>query len=96
MSQVVFKAFDEYTKISVMMVGIFQFVYCAIVGTFPFNSFLAGFISTIASFILGVCLRMQLNPQNKAEFHNIAPERAIADFIFAHILLHLVVLNFIG
>jgi len=43
-----------------------------------------------------VCLRVQINPQNKAEFSGIGPERAFADFIFAHVILHLVVINFIG
>ena len=37
----------------IMMTGIIQFMYCCLVGTFPFNSFLAGFISTIGSFVLG-------------------------------------------
>ena len=43
-----------------------------------------------------VCLRMQTNPQNKTQFLNISPERAFADFIFANVVLHLVVINFIG
>ena len=46
--------------------------------------------------MLSVCLRVQINPQNKAEFSGIGPERAFADFIFAHVILHLVVINFIG
>jgi oligosaccharyltransferase complex subunit epsilon len=37
----------------VLITGIIQFVYCALVGTFPFNSFLSGFISTVGSFVLG-------------------------------------------
>lgn len=36
----------------ILLTGIIQFVYCALVGTFPFNSFLSGFISTVGSFIL--------------------------------------------
>lgn len=43
-----------------------------------------------------VCLRIQINPQNKGEFLSISPERAFADFLFAHTVLHLVVMNFIG
>ena len=43
-----------------------------------------------------VCLRLQVNPQNKQDFAGISPERAFADFIFANITLHLVVMNFIG
>ncbi|XP_029813835.1 dolichyl-diphosphooligosaccharide--protein glycosyltransferase subunit DAD1 [Manacus vitellinus] len=63
---------------------------------FPFNSFLSGFISAVGSFILGVCLRIQINPQNKGEFQGISPERAFADFLFANTILHLVVINFVG
>lgn len=37
---------------AVLLTGIVQFVYCALVGTFPFNSFLAGFISTVGMFVL--------------------------------------------
>ena len=47
-------------------------------------------------FYVAVCLRIQVNPQNKNEFQNISPERAFADFIFVHVILHLVVINFIG
>eukprot|EP01027_Heterolobosea_sp_BB2_P001320 GEZU01002021.1.p1 GENE.GEZU01002021.1~~GEZU01002021.1.p1 ORF type:complete len:137 (-),score=9.38 GEZU01002021.1:93-464(-) len=36
----------------ILLTGIIQFVYCALVGTFPFNSFLAGFISCIGLFVL--------------------------------------------
>lgn len=43
-----------------------------------------------------VCLRIQINPQNKTEFLSISPERAFADFLFAHTVLHLVVMNFVG
>merc|ERR1712025_56967 len=80
----------------VMVTGIFQFLYCCLVGTFPFNSFLSGFISCVGTFVLGVCLRVQTNPRNQSEFRGISPERAFADFIFANIILHLVVMNFIG
>lgn len=37
----------------VLLTGVIQFAYCCLVGTFPFNSFLAGFISTVGSFVLG-------------------------------------------
>jgi len=36
----------------VLLTGIVQFAYCILVGTFPFNSFLSGFISTVATFVL--------------------------------------------
>lgn len=105
------KLIDAYLTY-ILLTGIMQFVYCLLVGTFPFNSFLAGFISTVGSFVLAglfaffkfyitffffsVCLRIQVNPQNKSQFPHISPERAFADFIFAHVILHLVVANFLG
>ncbi|KAB7506833.1 UNVERIFIED_CONTAM: hypothetical protein RMT77_007462 [Armadillidium vulgare] len=89
------KIIDVYI-LYIFLTGVIQFLYCCLVGTFPFNSFLSGFISTIGCFILGVCLRLQANPQNKHQFYGISPERGFADFIFAHVVLHLVVMNFIG
>jgi len=89
------KIVDSYL-LYILLTGIIQFVYCCLVGTFPFNSFLAGFVSCVGSFILGVCLRVQSNPENKIDFASISPERAFGDFIFAHVVLHLVVMNFIG
>ncbi|XP_055303029.1 dolichyl-diphosphooligosaccharide--protein glycosyltransferase subunit DAD1 [Sitodiplosis mosellana] len=80
----------------IVLTGVIQFVYCCLVGTFPFNSFLSGFISTVSCFVLGVCLRLQVNPENKLQFVGISPERGFADFILAHVILHLVVVNFIG
>lgn len=206
---VLYKFGSEYTKntpkklkiidaylLYVFLTGVIQFVYCCLVGTFPFNSFLSGFISCVSCFILGgnyndiryviyihylyvhyfafpggydspsstfnkcmvpfyvfkyrwcapffishrfiycairasfntpkfnntykvklsfsphvphrlgylmalhfcfsVCLRLQVNPQNRSQFHGISPERGFADFIFAHIILHIVIMNFIG
>eukprot|EP00053_Salpingoeca_punica_P021411 m.212969 g.212969 ORF g.212969 m.212969 type:complete len:114 (+) comp22283_c0_seq1:118-459(+) len=89
------KIIDAY-MVYIFLTGVMQFVYCCLVGTFPFNSFLSGFISTIASFVLAACLRLQCNPENKAHFEGISQERAFADFLFCHLILHLVVLNFIG
>jgi len=89
------KVLDAYL-LYILLTGVMQFVYCCLVGTFPFNSFLSGFISSVGSFVLAVCLRVQVNPQNKNEFLGISPERAFGDFIFAHVILHLVVINFIG
>ncbi|XP_061875860.1 dolichyl-diphosphooligosaccharide--protein glycosyltransferase subunit DAD1-like [Colius striatus] len=89
------KVLDAYL-LYVLLSGALQFGYCLGVGTFPFNSFLSGFISAVGSFILGVCLRIQINPQNKGQFQGISPERAFADFLFASTILHLVVINFVG
>ena len=82
----------------ILLTGGIQFVYCLLVGSFPFNSFLSGFISCVSCFVLAVALRIQINPDNKQDFAGtgISPERAFADFLFAHLILHLVVVNFIG
>ncbi|VDH91645.1 dolichyl-diphosphooligosaccharide--protein glycosyltransferase subunit dad1-like [Mytilus galloprovincialis] len=109
LTSVLSKFYDEYVNntpkrlklvdaylLYIVLTGVFQFIYCALVGTFPFNSFLSGFISSVGSFVLAVCLRLQVNAQNKNEFTGISPERAFADFIFASVILHLVVMNFIG
>lgn len=119
------KIIDAYL-LYIFLTAVIQFVYCCLVGTFPFNSFLSGFISTVSSFVLGgkipnlendlnrrvrenwynliikhylllsVCLRLQVNPENKNEFQGLSAERGFADFIFAHLVLHIVVINFIG
>ncbi|CAG0914362.1 unnamed protein product [Notodromas monacha] len=47
------KIIDAYL-LYVLLTGILQFVYCCLVGTFPFNSFLSGFISTVGCFSLAV------------------------------------------
>ena len=53
------KIIDAYLTY-IFFTGVVQFVYCCLVGTFPFNAFLSGFISSVASFVLGVCLRLQV------------------------------------
>lgn len=45
------KLIDAYL-LYILLTGIMQFGYCCLVGTFPFNSFLSGFISTVGSFVL--------------------------------------------
>uniref|UniRef100_A0A0E0KPZ8 Dolichyl-diphosphooligosaccharide--protein glycosyltransferase subunit DAD1 n=1 Tax=Oryza punctata TaxID=4537 RepID=A0A0E0KPZ8_ORYPU len=63
--------------------ALIQVVYMGIVGSFPFNSFLS------------VCLRIQVNKDNK-EFKDLPPERAFADFVLCNLVLHLVIMNFLG
>jgi oligosaccharyltransferase complex subunit epsilon len=45
------KLIDAYL-VYVVLTGVIQFAYCLLVGTFPFNSFVSGFISTVGCFIL--------------------------------------------
>jgi len=79
-----------------VVVGILQFVYCVIVGNYPFNAFLSGFSATVGQFVLTASLRIQTNAANKAEFSSVSPERAFADFIFGSLILHFFCVNFIN
>lgn len=61
------KLIDSYL-VYVLLTGILQFAYCTLVGTFPFNSFLSGFISTISCFVLGGELLYQFKMIKKLIF----------------------------
>ncbi|CEH18149.1 defender against cell death 1 [Ceraceosorus bombacis] len=76
--------------------GIIQFVYCFLVSDFPFNSFVAGFASTVGQFVLLAALRIQANESNSSDFPKSSPERAFGDFLFSSIVLHFFVVNFLG
>ncbi|KAI9488213.1 DAD/Ost2 [Zychaea mexicana] len=89
------KLIDVYLSY-IMLSGIIQFVYMILAGTFPYNAFLAGFISTVGSFVLAVNLRIQTNPQNASTFKTISPERAFADFVAISLLLHFFCVHFLG
>lgn len=71
---IVGKLFDDYKTLTpkkiklvdaylfcILLTGVIQFVYCCLVGTFPFNAFLSGFISTVASFVLAGKVLLLLN-----------------------------------
>lgn len=38
--------------LATLVMGCVQFAYCMMVGTFPFNSFLAGFLACVGVFVL--------------------------------------------
>uniref|UniRef100_A0A4W3H9A9 Dolichyl-diphosphooligosaccharide--protein glycosyltransferase subunit DAD1 n=1 Tax=Callorhinchus milii TaxID=7868 RepID=A0A4W3H9A9_CALMI len=73
-------------------------LYCAIHTQFNLQYILSSVTAcvTVCVILTAVCLRIQINSQNKGEFAGISPERAFADFLFASTILHLVVINFIG
>jgi len=83
---------DQFIIFAILVGGI-QFVYMLLVGQFPFNSFLAGFISSVGVFVFTVCLRLQI--LNEKEF-GISHERSYADFVVCNIILFFVVITFIG
>ncbi|KAL9053030.1 MAG: hypothetical protein Q9162_005018 [Coniocarpon cinnabarinum] len=78
------------------IVGAVQFLYCLIVGNYPFNAFLAGFSATVGQFVLTASLRIQTNPANRSEFKSVSDERAFADFVFGSLILHFFCVNFIN
>ncbi|KAL4565315.1 hypothetical protein LXL04_029404 [Taraxacum kok-saghyz] len=85
---------DLYVVFAVFT-AVIQVVYMAVVGSFPFNSFLSGVLSCVGTAVLAVCLRIQVNKENK-EFKDLPPERAFADFVLCNLVLHLVIMNFLG
>ncbi|GAB4834783.1 Dolichyl-diphosphooligosaccharide-protein glycosyltransferase subunit dad1 [Ancistrocladus abbreviatus] len=89
-----YQIIDLYVMFAVST-ALIQVVYMAIVGSFPFNSFLSGVLSCIGTAVLAVCLRIQVNKENK-EFKDLPPERAFADFVLCNLVLHLVIMNFLG
>ncbi|CAA6655545.1 unnamed protein product [Spirodela intermedia] len=88
------KIIDIYV-IFAILTALVQIVYMGVVGTFPFNSFLSGVLSCVGTAVLAVCLRIQVNKENK-EFKDLPPERAFADFVLCNLVLHLVIMNFLG
>ncbi|KAJ1964418.1 oligosaccharyltransferase complex subunit epsilon [Dipsacomyces acuminosporus] len=88
------KVVDAYMVFCVAT-GLAQFAYCVLVGTFPYNAFLAGFGSAVACFVFAANLRIKTNPKNASQFSGSA-ESAFAEFVFCHVILHFIVANFLG
>ena len=63
--------------IFLVLLGIFQFAFCLVVGTFPFNAFLGGFGATVGQFVLLASLRIQINENNYGQFKAVSPERYV-------------------
>eukprot|EP01041_Mallomonas_annulata_P006411 gene6411-12965_t len=82
-------AFIVFTVVT----GACQALYVAMVGTFPFNSFLSSFLCCMGMFTLGVSLRLQLT---SSEFKNVNPEKAFGDFVFCSLVLFFVVVSFMA
>ncbi|KAL1218563.1 Dolichyl-diphosphooligosaccharide--protein glycosyltransferase subunit DAD1 [Cardamine amara subsp. amara] len=85
--EILIKIIDLYVVFAVFT-ALIQVAYMALVGSFPFNSFLSGVLSCIGTAVLAVCLRIQVNKENK-EFKDLAPERAFADFVLCNLVLPL-------
>lgn len=80
-----------------VLVALIQFIFVILVGNFPFNAFLGGFISTVGQFVLTVSLRLQTHSVKREERQfEITPERALGDYIFASLILHFIIFHFIN
>eukprot|EP00775_Hariotina_reticulata_P005971 gene5971-6210_t len=88
------KVLDAFLVYALLTAAV-QFAYMLLVGTFPFNAFLAGLLCSLAFFSLTASLRMQSDPSNK-DFEGLSPERAYADYVLANLVLFLAAWNYIG
>lgn len=69
-----------------------QFGYAFFVGTFPFNSFLAGVFGCAGSAVLTLCLRLQISSGDS----RVSAERAFVDYALAMVVLFLACFCYIG
>merc|ERR1719356_134679 len=88
---------DDAYIVYIIMTAVVQILYAMVIGTtYPFNSLLSGVISCIGSFALAVSLRMQVNDRRWNPEFKFSPERAFADFILGNVLLHFIVISYLG
>lgn len=86
-------ALIDTVSCGMIYLGIAQFASVVILkDTFPFNAFLAGFISCVGQFVLLISLRLQVVEQ----FEGISKHRAFGEFVFASLVLHFICLHFIN
>ena len=82
---------DIYIGAAVLTI-VLQFVYAIIVGTFPFNSFLAGVFCCAGSAVLTLCLRLQISSGQL----DMSVDRAFVDYSLAMVVLFLACFCFLG
>ena len=90
------KLIDVYI-IYIILTAITQILYAITIGTtYPFNSLLSGISSCVGSFVLAVSLRLQINQSATKKEFNFSQERAFADFIIGNVILHFIVISYLG
>ncbi|TYI91491.1 hypothetical protein E1A91_D03G196500v1 [Gossypium mustelinum] len=85
------KIIDLYVGFAIFT-ALIQVVYMAMVGSFPFNSFLSGVLSCVGTAVLAG----KSNFLSPLFAKDLPPERAFADFVPCNLVLHLVIMNFLG
>ena len=86
------KALDLFS-VFCLSTAVIQFLYYVVVGSFPFNSFLSGFIAALGTLTLTVCLRVQITSPG---VFKLSAERCFADYLVANLFLHLACICFLG
>jgi len=71
---------------------VLQFAYASLVGTFPFNSFLAGVFCCAGSAVLTLCLRLQISSGQL----DMPVDRAFVEYALAMVVLFLVCFCYLG
>ena len=72
-----------------------QVLYLGLVGSFPFNAFLAGTLCSLGMAVLAIGLRAQIVP-GRTEFRDKPLEVAAGEFIASGLLLHFLAVNYVG
>ena len=62
-------------------------------GSFPFNSFLSGFLSCVGMYAFAVSLRLRIT---SPEFEDVSSKQAFAEFSFCFLTLYFIVACFMG
>eukprot|EP01028_Stygiella_incarcerata_P013427 TRINITY_DN82299_c0_g1_i1.p2 TRINITY_DN82299_c0_g1~~TRINITY_DN82299_c0_g1_i1.p2 ORF type:complete len:129 (+),score=41.33 TRINITY_DN82299_c0_g1_i1:118-504(+) len=94
------------------VVGLIQLVYCFLVGTFPFNSFLSGFFAAVGSGFLTIVFRRQMSlnvarkshkgegeaskEQKEDALSTSSVEQSLMEYLFCEMVLFVCVWSFIG
>ncbi|ODV59946.1 dolichyl-diphosphooligosaccharide-protein glycotransferase, partial [Ascoidea rubescens DSM 1968] len=81
-----------------VIIGILNFSFVLIQGTYPFNAFLSSFILCVGQFVLTISLRLQTSLENinNKIFKFISVKRSIADYVFTSLILHFIVFHFMN
>ncbi|PRW59033.1 Dolichyl-diphosphooligosaccharide-- glycosyltransferase subunit DAD1 [Chlorella sorokiniana] len=84
------KLLDAFS-VCALLTAVLQFVYAKLVGTFPFNSFLAGFFCCVGTFVLTVSLRMKVSEGGSG-----SGPREFGGYALAMLTLFIAAWNYVG
>lgn len=87
------KLVDAYVAFCVAVAATLM-VFLALVGSFPFNSFLSAMFAALGAGSLALSLRMNLTMPK--EFGGRSPESALSEFVVGNLVLFLAVWNYMG